>query len=299
MRYFLSIIFSCYCLGIQAQNDHQTINGQLIGGLGARSTSGNLDWNDLTNARSGNGHSLLLGSAPNGMGGGTYYHPFTFEYSSKDGTGNLTQMAIPYTRDGSLHYRERYDNTWANWKKVLDTENFDDELDGRYYQNSGGTVTGLIRQTSGNAFLIRPAGGYFYTTVISGNKYTIAPSTAIDVEDFDMSKAIEFDHTGRLTVNGNLESSRIKVSTTPGQVPDYVFQPGYQLMSLEELETFVTINSHLPNIPSAQTMAKDGQDVGDLQLKLLEKVEELVLYTIEQEKRIEALEIELKALKKQ
>lgn len=107
-------------------------------------------------------------------------------------------------------------------------------------------------------------------------------------------------------VNETLEAKKVKVSTTPGSVPDYVFQPSYQLRSLSDLESFVKTNSHLPNIPSAEEMATEGQDVGELQLKLLEKIEELVLYTIEQEKRlnaqaekIEALEKELKTLKKE
>ena len=104
--------------------------------------------------------------------------------------------------------------------------------------------------------------------------------------------------SGNVIVQGDVESMKVKVSTTPGQVPDYVFQPEYKLRSLEELENFVNTNSHLPNIPSAQEMGKNGQDLGELQLKMLEKIEELVLYTIKQEKRINALEAELKAIKK-
>ena len=104
--------------------------------------------------------------------------------------------------------------------------------------------------------------------------------------------------SGNVIVQGDVESMKVKVSTTPGQVPDYVFKPEYKLRSLEELESFVNTNSHLPNIPSAKEMGKEGQNLGELQLKMLEKIEELVLYTIEQEKRIKALEAELKSIKK-
>lgn len=104
--------------------------------------------------------------------------------------------------------------------------------------------------------------------------------------------------SGKMIVKNDIESKKIRVSTTPGSVPDYVFQPSYQLRSLSDLESFVKINSHLPNIPSAKEMEANGQDVGDMQLRLLEKVEELVLYTIEQQKEIDALKKEIKTLKK-
>jgi hypothetical protein len=62
--------------------------GLIVGGFGSATTSGTTDWNHSTNARSGQGYTLLLGTATNGPGGAFYYHPFSFEYSSKDGTGN-------------------------------------------------------------------------------------------------------------------------------------------------------------------------------------------------------------------
>lgn len=96
----------------------------LIGAMGAITTTGTLDWNDVTNARSGNGHTLLLGTATNGPGGGGYFHAFSFEYSSKSGGGNMTQFAIPYDLTGSnrpVFVRSRYSGTWSAWKSLLDT----------------------------------------------------------------------------------------------------------------------------------------------------------------------------------
>ncbi len=97
------------------------VRGQVIGGFGAQTTAGVQDWNDISNARSGSGHTLLLGSHANGPGG-SYYHPFSFEYSSKTGTGNMTQFAIPYHSTGQnagIYFRTRYSNTWQNWSKIL------------------------------------------------------------------------------------------------------------------------------------------------------------------------------------
>lgn len=73
--------------------------------------------------------------------------------------------------------------------------------------------------------------------------------------------------------------------------PDYVFGSGYHLMGLQELEQYITENKHLPGIaPAAAYEAKGTVDMGELQLKMLEKIEELTLYVIEQQKKIEQLE---------
>jgi hypothetical protein len=99
---------------------------QVIGGFGAMATSGTLDWNDVSNARAGSGYSLLYGSATNGPGPATYFHPFSFEYATKDGSGNLTQLAVPYSNaagmDSGFYVRGRYGGTWTTWRKIL-TEN--------------------------------------------------------------------------------------------------------------------------------------------------------------------------------
>ena len=97
-----------------------TVGWQLVGGIGAMDVGGTLDWNHSSNARSGSGYSLLRGNASNGPGNASaYFTPFSFEYQNKDGTGSITQLAIPYIVDGtnsnSLSYRSRYAGTWSNW----------------------------------------------------------------------------------------------------------------------------------------------------------------------------------------
>jgi hypothetical protein len=69
-------------------------------------------------------------------------------------------------------------------------------------------------------------------------------------------------------------------------------------MSLEEVEKFVKANKHLPNVPSAEEMSKNGLDVVTSDSKLLEKIEELTLYMIEMNKEIKALKKENEQLKK-
>ena len=84
----------------------------------------------------------------------------------------------------------------------------------------------------------------------------------------------------KLTVKGNIHAEEVKVDlSVPG--PDYVFKKGYDLKSLEEVQSYIKANGHLPNIPSAKTMESNGIDLGVMNMKLLEKIEELTLYVIQ------------------
>jgi hypothetical protein len=76
------------------------------------------------------------------------------------------------------------------------------------------------------------------------------------------------------------------MKVTMGDFPDYVFNNDYKLKSINDLEEYINDNHHLPNIPSAADVKKDGLDLGDTQARLLEKVEELTLYVIDLQKQI-------------
>jgi len=91
-----------------------------------------------------------------------------------------------------------------------------------------------------------------------------------------------------LTVNGTIHAKEVKVDLT-GTLADFVFSPSYKLMPLHKVEEYVNANNHLPEIPSAAEVSKNGMNMGDMQNKLLQKVEELTLYVIEQQKQIEEL----------
>lgn len=101
-----------------------------------------------------------------------------------------------------------------------------------------------------------------------------------------------FVQTGILT-----EKVRVAVNCS-AQWADYVFATDYKLMPLTDLEKYVAENKHLPNIPSAEEVVKEGIDIGQMTSKLLEKVEEMSLYIIDQNKKIEALQKEIESLKK-
>lgn len=105
------------------------------------------------------------------------------------------------------------------------------------------------------------------------------------IADGDTDIELELDPSGNLTITGSLTAGN--PSST---FPDYVFQSGYELMSLDDLSTYIETNRHLPNVPTAAA-TNQGQriDMTKLQVSLLEKVEELTLYTIDQHQTIKEL----------
>jgi hypothetical protein len=95
----------------------------------------------------------------------------------------------------------------------------------------------------------------------------------------------------KLRVGGKIFSEEVRVQLQSAW-PDYVFDKKYKKMSIVELDKYLNENNHLPNIPSAMEIEKDGQHLGEIQRKMLEKIEELTLYIIELNKRIDKLESE-------
>jgi hypothetical protein len=93
----------------------------------------------------------------------------------------------------------------------------------------------------------------------------------------------------KLTVAGNIHAQEVKVTVKAGQVPDYVFANDYKLKSLQEVENYIKENNHLPEIPSAQEMEKNGLMLAEMNLSLLKKIEELTLHAIEQQKKVDQL----------
>ncbi len=102
-----------------------------------------------------------------------------------------------------------------------------------------------------------------------------------------------------LTVKGKIHTQEVLVDLDGAVAPDYVFEnyfngfseamPEYRLITLEELETFLKENNHLPNVPSAETMQAEGISLKEMNLILLQKIEELTLYTLQQQKEIDML----------
>ena len=98
-----------------------------------------------------------------------------------------------------------------------------------------------------------------------------------------------------LSVNGKVISEEVRVELD-ATWPDYVFDEEYKLTPLHQLEKFVSTEKHLPNIPAASQVEKEGFDLGDMNRRLLEKIEELTLYIIQQEKKLNALQLQVNSI---
>lgn len=100
----------------------------------------------------------------------------------------------------------------------------------------------------------------------------------------------------KLTVKGKIHAEEVIVDLNV-PLADYVFARDYELMPLHQVEQYVQENSRLPEMPSAAEVKQKGMGMGEMQNKMLQKIEELTLYVIQQDKRIKALEEENQRLK--
>jgi hypothetical protein len=103
--------------------------------------------------------------------------------------------------------------------------------------------------------------------------------------------------TEKLTVNGKIKAKEIRVD---GQgAPDYVFEKGYKVATLEALESYIKKNKHLPDVPSAKEFERDGIAVGEMSKLLLKNLEELTLHLIEKDKALNVQRADINVLKMQ
>jgi hypothetical protein len=100
----------------------------------------------------------------------------------------------------------------------------------------------------------------------------------------------------KLDINGSVRANAITVNTTGA---DFVFEPSYKLWTLPTLKEYLIKNHHLPEIASAKEMQVDGLNVGENQVKLLQKVEELTLYLIEKDEQVKSQQLQLDNQQKQ
>ncbi|MFC1751833.1 hypothetical protein ACFL96_00355 [Thermoproteota archaeon] len=89
-----------------------------------------------------------------------------------------------------------------------------------------------------------------------------------------------------LSVNGTILAKEIIVNNKSQFWADFVFEPGYKLRPLDELEAYIKKNKHLPDLPSNSAIQADGVSIGDIQGRLLQKIEELTLYVIQLKKMV-------------
>ena len=154
---------------------------------------------------------------------------------------------------------------------------------------NNGRLFSVTDQMTGSLFSANTVAGLPVIEAFSDNKVTLGPFSSQVIVDSDGNISGSSTSTGSF---GRVEATSFAgdgASLT--NVPDYVYEPTYELKSINELEEFVTENKHLPNVPDMDNIEKwKTLSVSDRDMLLLEKIEELSLYIIKLNKRIEKLE---------
>lgn len=215
------------------------------------------------------------------------------QYNNTTGVGNI-----------SFGYRSLYTNSVGNFNIAIGREaGYLNTGTGSMFlgYQAGFNETGSNKLYIANSSTANPLiKGEFDNKNLKVNTGAIVSSTVgfLAVGNFDAAYTMPASNSYRLIVQDGIITEKVKVALkSTADWADYVFEPSYKLMSLEKVEEFVKENKHLPNVPSAEDMSKNGLDVSQTSAKLMEKIEELTLYMIEMNKEIKALKAENEKLK--
>lgn len=173
------------------------------------------------------------------------------------------------------------------------------------------TYTGVFRSPTNTStyhqFNRTGGGAAVYINQVATNQPILRLSSGTATANVGVVMTVENDGSvgigtttpkAKLAVNGNILAKEIKIKTDIS-VPDYVFEETYSLPSLSSIESYVKKHKHLPEVPSAKDIERDGLDVAEMNLLLLKKVEELTLHLIEKEKEIEIIKNTLQKIQEQ
>jgi hypothetical protein len=142
------------------------------------------------------------------------------------------------------------------------------------------STLGYYMETTGDGINNDPGVGYLsFRSNNVDNRMVIDPNGNVGIGTTNPDQL--------LTINGTIHAKQVNIDLNV-PVPDYVFDHNYKLKTLSEVNRYILVNKHLPEIPSAASMAKEGVNVTELNMKLLQKVEELTLYLIEKDKQVKS-----------
>lgn len=247
------------------------------------------------------------------------YGGFQNQYDTQISTNYQGNNMAFRTRNGDI-------NAWNSWKEVYHSGNINNattdfsaqnmivngtlNVKGSVSFNSNTNHTHLMLGMQASDAIITDnspekhyGGGYFFRVAKSDNSYANALLIS-DTGNIGIGKVPQYPLdvygsaaiTGNMKVTEKLEAKEIKVTSTP--TADFVFEDNYNLPKLEDIEKHIKEKKHLPEIASAAEMRTNGLDLGEFQIKLLQKIEELTLHQIDLNKRIIKLERENELLKK-
>ena len=124
--------------------------------------------------------------------------------------------------------------------------------------------------------------------VMGDGSINVRSDISQNIKSFSVTDIVNNEDVFKVMSDGTIYATKVIIHETP--FPDYVFESNYKLMPINELEMYIVTNKHLPNMPAAKDVEENGADLGEINRLLVEKIEELTLYIIEQDKRIQKLE---------
>jgi len=210
--------------------------------------------------------------------------------------------------DGSLYFQTRGDGTLAERMRISSAGNVGIGTDSPSY-----TLHSHTEHSDGIA-------GYFHNSGMSGTSTSLIAkggannaSANFQVQDYNGNPDFTVLGNGDVGIGTPSPSSRLEVSGgdirvaggsfiddgTSLNAPDYVFEEGYQLMPLSQLREYVEKRKHLPGMPTATEIRENGLNISQFQMRLLEKIEELTLHLLDQQRRISELQRELDGVRLQ
>jgi len=196
--------------------------------------------------------------------------------------GLQIQMATPANSYNELNYKTQFAIT-TNGNVGIGTTNPEAPLEIKSQIPHRGLIIG--RENLNTKIYLHVAEGNYGYLDLGGNTQLRGNG---QVSYFDGSLGIGTTNPAyKLDVLGTIRAKEVLVNLDGGA--DFVFEKGYKLLPIEHVASYVQENKHLPDIPSANEMTKNGVSMGDMQIKLLQKVEELTLYVIELKKEIETM----------
>jgi hypothetical protein len=235
-----------------------------------------------------------------GGSGGAY--GWGFNFNSRTGNvniGNTTFDTYKLSVTGSDNGLALY-NATGSYYGSLTNGNQNLEIQSAYGLNL------FPNPTPAKHILLNPPSAFIFSTPGNVGINTSAPNARLHVGGtVYIGTSAGSPATGyQLSVQGKVIAEEVKVQLNAGW-PDYVFADGYQLPSLQTLEQFIQQHKHLPNIPPAAEMEKNGLELGEMQRRTIEKVEELTLLLIqlgkeklELKKTVESMRQKLDSLEK-
>jgi hypothetical protein len=133
-----------------------------------------------------------------------------------------------------------------------------------------------------------------YLSAFGGLKFLANGQVAMSIQATGNVGIGTTNPASKLTVAGEIAAREVKVTVNAGA--DFVFNEDYQLRSLSELGSFIKANNHLPDIASANEMEREGVNLSEMNIKLLQKIEELTLYIIQLESKVQTIDTKVSSL---